>query len=1005
MSTPPFLHGSYRDLSSALAAELAAARAHGTIDEWVRNPIEILVPSAGVASQLQRDLLETLASGTTGIVLRTIESFATDIVRRKTPAVRIASMTERTLAMIAATRVVNGSTDLFFESRGLVTMLERSWRDIADSNRLLSDLQRNVRRHPNPERFAAIVEIWQEYERILASTGAVEPGAVLREAAALIAGGVPAVPQIIFGFYDATGLQLSLFAALFKRGLVRSIHLPFRIDRSGEGEPFRFARRFLLELPPLEPQLVSGWRASSPPGEAGGLPPLAEPPHRVTRHRSREAELRATCRSVATLLAAGVLARDIGVVRRSLDARDLSLLRRQAREFGFAFAVAPEKELRSHRFGRGIALLLNLREKGFPRADVLEAAASGLSPQSLGFTPRLTVLDDVSRKAAIVAGGSTDLRPVVQRTADGYRKEALEEYLRLLDRIEALAPPLERDRTAETWGKLLRQLVNLFESRSVEDVDVITAVENLSREIEHLGERRFGTGEIVDILLALTVTGQRSPDAVWLGDVMKLRGRSFRHLFVLSLEDDVFPQQRSDDPVLPDSARSHFSVRTIGEGEDEEAMLFALTLGAATRELVLSFAAADVGGKVRRPSRLLVDYLRQRHPSDHRIVSDFASFVAATFPPKDEIGAPFERAATALLEGAENLTPSTERRLVQASRSATSSFFDGYLTLDSEIVAYLRERLAKSSPSRFEDFGECPQKYFLKAVLRLEEVEDPEHEVEMELRKKGLLQHAVLEDFYRKLPPEKIAVAVSGVPPRLAPDVRELLESCIEAAFAGYDIEHPPVNRVVRKLELKRLRRLLVRFVTHDLLLLAREGFVPKYFEMAFGTASSEEESPPVELHFAGEEISVRGKIDRIDVNEEGTHRIIDYKSGVAYSRRDLDKKVDAGHALQLPLYALALKEIFGLDSEQLEARIRPIGKPGDVKPFSIRLEEKEERLLETLSLFVAGIAKGQFPPLPGNYCDYCVVANYCRTRHDDEERVPLREFKQARDLFEARKS
>jgi len=95
---------------------------------------------------------------------------------------------------------------------------------------------------------------------------------------------------------------------------------------------------------------------------------------------------------------------------------------------------------------------------------------------------------------------------------------------------------------------------------------------------------------------------------IWAGDVMRFRGRSFTHLFVVRMQDDVFPQRRTEDPLLPDPDRRLLHLREIGDGREEEQLLFSL-LGDASPNVYFSFATGDGFGKVLRPSR----YLRNAH--------------------------------------------------------------------------------------------------------------------------------------------------------------------------------------------------------------------------------------------------------------------------------------------------------------------------------------------------------------------------------------------------------
>ena len=71
---------------------------------------------------------------------------------------------------------------------------------------------------------------------------------------------------------------------------------------------------------------------------------------------------------------------------------------------------------------------------------------------------------------------------------------------------------------------------------------------------------------------------------------MKFRGRSFEHLFVVRAQETTLPQRRVDDPLLPDSERRQLGVREIGDGRDEERLLFQLLLDGASTSVRFSSA-------------------------------------------------------------------------------------------------------------------------------------------------------------------------------------------------------------------------------------------------------------------------------------------------------------------------------------------------------------------------------------------------------------------------------
>ena len=81
----------------------------------------------------------------------------------------------------------------------------------------------------------------------------------------------------------------------------------------------------------------------------------------------------------------------------------------------------------------------------------------------------------------------------------------------------------------------------------------------------------------------------------------------------------------------------------------------------------------------------------------------------------------------------------------------------------------------------------------------------------------------------------------------------------------------------------------------------------PYRFELKFGEGDSAH--PILELAQAGARLKLRGRIDRVDLVQTPwpAFRVIDYKSGSVPTSTE----VKFGEMLQLPLYAMAVQQLF----------------------------------------------------------------------------------------------
>ncbi|MEO8382355.1 MAG: PD-(D/E)XK nuclease family protein [Acidobacteriota bacterium] len=932
---PSLRFAPYRDIASEVATRLLAAReGRDPLTPWEE---EVLVPSRGVAEAIAREMLNREPSGLAGLQLQSLESLAVRILSDAGQTPRVAEEAERRLAMRTAAR---GIDDPLLSSRGVAGMLERSYRDMRDSGFTLAQFTRRVeeaRGLRNAPRTRLALRAWTEYERWISQVNAIDPADLLQRASRLV--GEFVRPQLLAGFYDMTGAQRRFLDALLRADRVAAIWVPSSAP---------FAQPFVQSL-----------REDVDADSGSGKARDSSPARTVTQSDTRLEEMQEVCSQVAILLAAGTNASEIGIVARSLEPYDARLLHRFAAQSGFAITLGEEIPLAAHRIGRGALTLLRLRERGFPRTSVLGLVRDGLRTQT-----RLDVdaADAETRRARIAGGTSEELRRRRIRSA------VIDAYIELVAELEIL--------TASINLPLLARLGSLFRVETEAD---LAAAEELD-EVAALF-RRFGTAALPDVLDAIEQGGIRAQDGpgaqgplIWCGEVPRFRGRSFAHLFAIRMQDDVFPQRRTEDPLLPDSDRRILGLREIGDGREEEQLLFSLLSESAGVHVHFSFASGDGFGKVLRPSRFV-----------------------RSLPAEDRI-APLAHPEPGIHDA------QRDRQLQLLVRAGTRSAFDGY-------VPGIDPSTLRLSPTQLEDFGECPQKFLLKHVLGVRDIDQPEREIQIHHRDKGTLDHKILERFYRSLTEDELHAANAALP-QLPVALGERLEEFVDDQFDEHEGDVPPFNRTVRDIERRATKRILREFVIHDLADLQTLDLVPRWFEYRFGAKHRQlaNHPEPFIVDVDGVPVRVEGTIDRIDVGRVSTnHRIVDYKSGKALRHANLGDKIDRGVRLQLALYAMSVSSFFELDSKDVSATIKPLV-TGDVKPasFAFALEEKREGLLETLRIFIRAITAGTFPAFPNekdtefNSCKYCPVNHSCRTKHDLDERYAVQQQKDPRTLLGA---
>ena len=268
------------------------------------------------------------------------------------------------------------------------------------------------------------------------------------------------------------------------------------------------------------------------------------------------------------------------------------------------------------------------------------------------------------------------------------------------------------------------------------------------------------------------------------------------------------------------------------------------------------------------------------------------------------------------------------------------------------------------SVSAIETYLDCPFKFFAQHVLKLEE--EPEDLEVMDPRRQGQFVHGVFERFFdawqsaghRAVTPDNLDAArdlFTGVVDR-ALERLPIAEAGLERTRLLGSPAAAGLGEAVLRMEAERPTAVAERLLEYPL----TGGFA---FETADGPRM----------------IALKGKADRLDLLEDGTFRLIDYKLGWPPQR---------GRALQLPIYSLCAEQRLaghnGRDWQLGEAAYLAFKGPKRVVPlFSTStdrakvLAEAQQRLADT----VAAIERGEFPPTPDDVwrCETCSFASVCR--------------------------
>jgi RecB family exonuclease len=273
--------------------------------------------------------------------------------------------------------------------------------------------------------------------------------------------------------------------------------------------------------------------------------------------------------------------------------------------------------------------------------------------------------------------------------------------------------------------------------------------------------------------------------------------------------------------------------------------------------------------------------------------------------------------------------------------------------------------LPRVSVSRLERYLKCPFQFYVSNVLQV--AEEPEDETSRSPLERGRFLHELFETFFH----EWQARGRGRITGEHMADARALFEEIAGPALRSL----PPAEAGLER------ARLFGSAVG--------SGIVDRVFAMeAERGGGIRERLMEYELDgtftFRGEdgsarEIRLRAKIDRVDLLQDGTFRLIDYKTKYVPDRRQ---------ALQLPIYSAcvrtSLSKTHGRDMAASEAMYLSFEGPQAVVPLEERGKLFDDLTTAAGHRLVAAldnIAAGRYPSRPEtkNLCTMCAFVAVCR--------------------------
>ncbi len=622
--------------------------------------------------------------------------------------------------------------------------------------------------------------------------------------------------------------------------------------------------------------------------------------------------------------------KDLAVLCRNLESYE-SIVLSVFREHEIPVFLDKRRDLDASSLSQYLLGLLEICVQGFTYDALFKLLKTGLSPLTLN---EVDVIENYILANGIKAGSfgkpwvypypnirEETLKIAYLEKTNGIREKIEEIYAPLIKKVNE-APNVEQV-SRVLYGHLEEFLVFEKAIAIINEIGVLEIAkeheevakginEIFDHLVEVLGEEKLSLEVYIDIVKQAMISLKialipLTMDQIILGDVARVKSDHIKGLYILGVNDGVFPKTVSDEGLITDRDIQKLKEKGVEIFIDSKIrsiyeQFLVYTAFTIPHDFIrISYVSSDMDGRSQRPS-LVIGRLKKLFPKLEEI---------AYLSPMDEKSgtltkvegkkATFNELIKEMRRNyqGEEVNPlwgevydwfknneEYKERLEVSVKGLEYTNFAMNLS-DSSVKTLYGDQLYLSV-SRLERFTSCPFAYYIEYGLKakertLHEITAPDV---------GTLMHDVIDQFTEDLKGmEKDTTRLDKA--FIQGEVSRLVDEAILNTNTIYNSS----KRFQHMGE--KVKKILNRSIETITAQISKGSFVPMFNELGFGKG---EKLPAlsIEIPDTGEDAFLRGRIDRIDVMEmdgKSYLRIIDYKS----SAKDVSLK-DVFYGLQLQL-------------------------------------------------------------------------------------------------------
>ena len=458
-------------------------------------------------------------------------------------------------------------------------------------------------------------------------------------------------------------------------------------------------------------------------------------------------------------------------------------------------------------------------------------------------------------------------------------------------------------------------------------------------------------------------------DQVIMGDVERSRTHKVKTIFIIGLNDGIFPGVRKDEGFLNDTDREilkedgiELAKGTIDQLYEDNFNIYK-AFSTAEEKLYLSYPSADLQGRALRPSMLINKIKRM-----YKMLQEKSDII--------QNDSEILNKKTTYEELINNISKLKENDSIDKIWYYIYDYYKNdekwneilkqnlkglnYTNIPEKIkqenIDKLYGNTLTTSISKLERYRSCPFSYYLQYGLKVK----PQEELKIQTLNTGTFIHEVIDEFFEMVKEDGIELETIT-----DEELSNIIDKIIDKKL-GQNKNYIFTSTAKYRALVVRLKKIIKKALKYIIETIVKSRFEVLGTELEFGEKGKYK---PIRLTLDnGKRVEIIGKIDRIDTaqGEDGKYlRIIDYKSSI----KNIDlNEVYAGLQIQLLTYLDAackeedlmpagilyfsmleqmIKSDRRMDQEQIEEKIRNNFKMKGLILADVKIVKLHDKTLE----------------------------------------------------------